>query len=121
MTLLTWRDFEILVDLVFSSSGWRRVGQAGGTQKTLDLDLVLPSTGERAFVQIKSRTSQTELDDYLERFEAEPSDRMFYVYHTAPTELTYGNNSGCSLIGSARLAEMVLDAGLFTWLFKKMG
>lgn len=121
MTLLTWRDFEILVDLVFSSSGWRRVGQAGGTQKTLDLDLILPSTGERAFVQIKSRTSQAELDDYLERFETEPSDRMFYVYHTAPTELCCGGISGCNLIGSARLAEMVLDAGLFSWLLRKAG
>ncbi|MBI1213642.1 MAG: hypothetical protein GC190_19460, partial [Alphaproteobacteria bacterium] len=25
MRLLTWQDFELLVDLVFSASGWRRV------------------------------------------------------------------------------------------------
>ncbi len=28
----------------------------GGAQKTLDLDLTLPSTGERGFIQAKSRT-----------------------------------------------------------------
>ena len=46
--LLTPKDFELLVDLVFTASGWRRVGVVGKTQATLDLDLVLPSTGERA-------------------------------------------------------------------------
>jgi hypothetical protein len=53
MKLLGPRDFETLVDLVFSTSGWRRQGVVGKTQKTLDLDLILPSTGERAFVQVK--------------------------------------------------------------------
>jgi hypothetical protein len=53
MRLLEPRDFETLVDLMFSTSGWRR-GIIGNTQKTLDLDLLLPSTGERAFVQVKS-------------------------------------------------------------------
>jgi hypothetical protein len=62
--LLGPRDFELLVDLVFTTSGWRTVGVVGKTQKTLDLDLILPSTGERAFVQVKSKTSSTELADY---------------------------------------------------------
>ena len=53
MRLLTWQDFELLVDLIFSTSGWRRVSQVGRTQKTVDLELILPSTAERAFVQVK--------------------------------------------------------------------
>jgi hypothetical protein len=65
MKLLGWRDFELLVDLVFTSSGWRRVGIVGKTQKTLDLDLILPSTGERAFVQVKSTTTLAELAEYV--------------------------------------------------------
>jgi hypothetical protein len=32
MKLLTPRDFETLVDLVFSESGWRRLGVVGGTE-----------------------------------------------------------------------------------------
>jgi hypothetical protein len=39
MLLLTWQDFELLVDLVFANSGWRRVGQLGKTQKTVDIEL----------------------------------------------------------------------------------
>ena len=63
MQLLGPRDFtELLVDLVFTTSGWRRLGEVGRTEKTRDLDLVLPrNTGERAFVQVKSRTTSDEL------------------------------------------------------------
>ncbi len=66
MRLLTWQDFELLVDLVFANSGWRRLGTVGNTEKTLDIDIILPSTGERAFVQIKSAATETELDAALQ-------------------------------------------------------
>ena len=66
MKLLTWQDFEILVGLVFSTSGWRRQGAVGKTQEFLDLDLTLPSTGERACVQIKSETTSAQLAEYVE-------------------------------------------------------
>jgi hypothetical protein len=65
MRLLTWQDFELLVDLVFSTSGWRRVSQVGRTQKTVDLELILPSTAERAFVQVKSQATAASIDDYV--------------------------------------------------------
>jgi hypothetical protein len=45
--LLRWLDFETLVDLVFTSSGWRRVGTVGGDQEMVDFALELPSTKER--------------------------------------------------------------------------
>ncbi len=57
LRLLRPQDFEILVDLVFYTSGWRRQGVVGKTQKDIDLSLLLPSTGERACVQVKSRTT----------------------------------------------------------------
>lgn len=56
------RDFEVLVELIFGSSGWRRIDSTGGTGKLLDLDLELPSTGERAFVQVKAKTTQSEFE-----------------------------------------------------------
>ena len=64
MRSLEPHDFELLVDLIFSASGWRRQGGVGKTHKTLDLDLILPTTGEKAFVQVKSATNQKELDEY---------------------------------------------------------
>ncbi|MBL8882400.1 MAG: hypothetical protein JNL45_05025 [Hyphomicrobium sp.] len=76
--LLEPKDFELLVDLVFAASGWRRLGVVGKTQKTLDLDLMLPSTGERAFVQVKSRTTSHELAEYVTALDqAGPSTACF--------------------------------------------
>ena len=43
MKLLEPRDFELVVDLVFSTSGWRRQRTVGKTQKTVDLDEHAPS------------------------------------------------------------------------------
>jgi hypothetical protein len=46
-------DFELFVDLIFSRE-WQRVSALGKTQKTIDMELVQPTTGQRAFVQVKS-------------------------------------------------------------------
>ena len=118
MKLLGPKDFETLVDLVFSTSGWRRLGVVGKTQKTLDLDLVLPSTGERAFVQVKSKTTSAELAEYVRRFdELGFYDRMFFVYHSGEAET---DDKRVRIIGPEKLAEMVVDAGLATWLARKV-
>jgi hypothetical protein len=50
-------DFELLVELIFSSSGWKRISAVGGIQKTLDLAMTLLTTGEHCFVQVKSETN----------------------------------------------------------------
>lgn len=117
LRLLDPKDFELLVDLVFSSSGWRRLGAVGKTQKTLDLDLVLPSTGERAFVQVKSKTSSAELGEYVKAFNAEHHDRMFFVFHTGDADT---DDPAVTVIGPAKLAELVIDAGLVNWLIEKV-
>lgn len=120
MRLLTWQDFELLVDLIFSASGWRRVSQVGRTQKTVDLELVLPSTAERAFVQVKSQASLGALDDYAARFaESDAYDRMFFVWHTGAIPEDAGPE-GVILLGPDRLSRMVVDAGLSSWLREKV-
>jgi len=119
LAMLTWQDFELLVELVFARSGWRRTGRTGGAQKTVDLELEIPITGERAFVQVKSRTTQAQLDDYVEHFQGRPDARMFYVYHSAKSELTCAVE-GVVAVGPERLPEMVLEAGLFDWLVDRV-
>ncbi|TNC72041.1 restriction endonuclease [Rubellimicrobium roseum] len=120
ITLLTWQDFETLVELVFSGSGWRRTSTTGGAQKTVDLELVLPSTGDRAFVQVKSRATAKTFQDYVDRLAGMPDiSRMFFVWHTGgigaePIPATV------TPIGPERLAQMVLDAGLTKWLREKV-
>ena len=119
MHLLRWQDFELLVDLVFSNSGWRRTGQVGKTQKTVDIELMLPTTGERAFVQIKSSARKQDLDDYLERFKnSDAYDKMFFVWHSG--DVGESDDSNVVLIGPDRLARMVFDAGLDSWLREKV-
>jgi hypothetical protein len=118
MKLLGPKDFETLVDLVFSTSGWRRLGVVGKTQKTLDFAIVLPSTEEKAFVQVKSKTTSAELATYVGRLEDEgPYDRMFYVYHSGEASTA---DERVSVIGPEKLAELVLNAGLMNWLIQKV-
>ena len=118
MRLLGDRDFEMLVDLVFSTSGWQRQGAIGRTQKTLDLDLLLPITDQRAFVQVKSKTNSKQLAEYVARIDgAGPYDRMFYVYHSGNAQT---DDDRVTVIDPFKLAELVLDAGLTSWLIRKV-
>ncbi len=70
-------------------------------------------------MQVKSRTNQAQLQDYMDRLNGRPESKMFYVYHTARTPLSA--TDGVVLVGPERLAEMVLTSGLFDWLLKKVG
>lgn len=120
MRHLTWQDFELLVDLIFSQSGWRRNSVVGADMKTIDMEMVLPSTGERAVVQVKSSTNQAQLQEYEEHFAPWAHTKKFYVYHSARAELST-SASDIILIGPEKLAEMILEAGLSNWLLKKAG
>jgi hypothetical protein len=119
ITKLTPKDFELLVDLIFSTSGWRRLGVTGGTQKTMDMELLLPTTSERAFVQVKSQTTQNEFEEeYRDVFaRMDQYKRMFYAYHTGNITCA---DSGITLLDSKKLSSMVLDAGLVSWLIQRV-
>lgn len=110
------KDMEVLVELIFGASGWRRIDTTGGTRKLIDLDLELPTTGERAFVQVKTRTHQRELDNYASNREPGVFSRMFYVYHTGNAAT---QDQAITVIGPEKLARMVLDAGLTDWVIRK--
>ncbi len=97
-----------------------RLSASGGMQKTIDIELVLPTTGEAAFVQVRLKPDQAQLEDYIERFAERDDARMFYVYHTANSELRE-EDERVSIVGPNRLAELVLETGLFDWLLKKVG
>lgn len=113
--LLSPEDFELMVELIFSRSGWQRQLRTGGTLKTIDLELLLPTTGERAFVQVKSRTDQAEFEAYAAAFAASDAyQRMFYVWHTGTLkELSAAN---ITLWGPDDIGGYVLNAGLLAWL-----
>ncbi len=118
---LQWKDFETLVDLIFRQAGWQRVGDTGKTQKTLDLELFAPVTGERAIVQIKAQSDKQEYLDYQEQFATmNDYDKFFYVVHTAKNNLAiYENETETKLYLVDKVAELTISAGLVEWVIKK--
>lgn len=76
---LDWRDFEILVDLMFACGGWQRTSAVGDGEVDVDLLLTSPTTGEAGWVQIRSQASQGVLDDYLDRFRRDGSAQRFSI------------------------------------------
>lgn len=111
-------DFEILVDLIFANSGWRRAGVLGKLQEGIDLELTQPLTGERSIVQVKSKTNAAQLTEYEHRLKAWHAQKMFYVYHTATTPLST-QIPNLILMGPDEIADHAVKCGLVDWLIDK--
>jgi hypothetical protein len=112
-------DFETLVDMMFLAAGWHRLGRIGGNQRTKDLDLRMPITGERAWVQVKCSTSQQDFRRYMADAERmDQYERMFYVYHTGP-ELQ-SDRDDVSVVGPDDVADMVLRGGFVDWVLERV-
>jgi hypothetical protein len=114
---LDWRDFEIMVDLLFARGGWRRQSALADGEVDIDLLLDNPVTGEAAWVQVKSRADQRTLDDYLERFRRDGSaHHFFFVVHSPAANLRAPAEPGIHIWAGPKLARAALSAGLFDWL-----
>lgn len=118
---LGWQDFELLVDLIFSNAGWQRVATLGKVEKSIDLDVISPVTGKRAFIQVKSRSTKIEFEDYIEQFlSMKQYDEMYYISHTDTSDLEkieLPNN--IQLIGLKHMAKLTVNSGLVPWLITK--
>ena len=119
---LTWQDFEVLIDLIFTQAGWQRVSSVGKTAKTLDLDLKAPVTGEKCLVQVKSSTDNSELNKYLKDFSSmDQYHKFYYVYHTfkgTPPQKIDDNRM--RLLSVNEIAELAIDSGLSKWVIAKV-
>lgn len=118
---LTWKDFELLVDLVFSNAGWQRISVLGKTEKNIDLDLRSPVTGERIMVQIKSASDKEEFEFYCREFSLmKDFVSFFYVVHTPKKSLKLAKAPArTQLVFGEQLAKLVIDGGLAGWLIEK--
>lgn len=119
---LHWADFELLVDLIFARSGWRRLSTVGGSQKDIDLALEQPTTGERAFVQVKSKATPAVLQAYIARFQADSTyQRMFFVCHSPHGTLPPSSDDAAIHVWvGPQLANMTVQAGLLDWLIERV-
>jgi hypothetical protein len=113
-------DFELLVELIFSSSGWKRISAVGGTQKTPDIAMTLPTTGEHCFVQVKSQTNRAtflKLIDALDN--SQGYQRMFFVYHTPAKALENTAVDRVIVWHREEIAEQAIRAGLTDWILAR--
>ena len=118
---LGWKDFELLCDLIFTQAGWQRVSAVGTTQKTIDLELLSPVSGKRAAVQVKSKADLKTFLQYESRFEELPEyAEVYFAVHTPTTELAkHQPNSRIKLLTAGGLAQLVVSAGLVSWVIRK--
>jgi len=120
---LHWRDFELLVDLVFRQAGWMRVDELGGTQKTFDLVLVSPITGERYGVQVKAQADLVAFEEYERQVGGmEGFSRFYFAVHSPSPDLEQVETVGrVKLLRSAEVAELSVRYGLVDWVIDKAG
>ena len=117
---LDWRDFEIMVELIFTRGGWQRQSAIGDGEVDIDLLLDNPTTDETGWCQIKSTASQAVLDDYLGRFRRDGGyDRFYFVVHSPKGLLSLPDDRHLHLWAGGELAHRALAAGLFDWLIDR--
>jgi hypothetical protein len=118
------KDFEVLVDLIFAASGWRRISVLGETEKDIDLMVEQIATGEKAFVQVKSAATPAVLADYIERYRAYGDVQRFVLACHSPSSALArqadDQPADIALWLTDTLARKAIRAGLFDWLIERV-
>lgn len=116
------KDFEVLVDLILSRSGWTRIARIGGATEGIDIEVENPAIDEVAFVQVKGEAGQATLDDYVARFQArrERYHRMIFAVHTPKGAITAPDGDPVQVWDGTKVSELVVRLGLGDWLAKRV-
>jgi hypothetical protein len=119
---LHWKDFEALIDLIFRQAGWQRLSLIGEEQKTFDLDLRCPITGNRYLAQVKSEANKKNLDDYKEKCKEMPKDyeKFYFIVHSPLSDLKdIKQDDAVELITVEKVAHWAVEHGLANWVIEK--
>lgn len=121
LRLLHWKDFEILIDLLFRGAGWRRISLLGETMKNVDLELEEPMTGDFYQVQVKSRASKADFREYIENFHGAGYRKVYFVVHSPLGDWTgVQAPNNIELLLPKQMAKKIVEFGLTNWLLKKI-
>lgn len=122
LRLLHWRDFETLIDLLFTNAGWRRLSVVGKTMKYVDMEYEEPITKELYQVQVKSAASLSDFKQYQEQFSPKGFKKLYFVVHSPSKNLVdcKPDSKKVELVLPERLAQMTVNLGLTDWLSKKI-
>ena len=122
---LNAHDFEILVDMVLTKSGWLRVGELGGTVKAIDMEYYLPVTKQTVYVQVKSVLTDQECKEAIKSLSEElafASNPICYLaFHTNKTRQPIPESNNQLIIKTLNgkaLAELCSNhQEVINWLF----
>jgi len=119
---LTWKDFELLVDLLFRQAGWQRMATLGKAEKTIDLDLYSPITDERFLVQVKSSANLSKLQSFKEGIsDFRDYDRAYFLVHTPSDDLIQNKiQDDVEVWLTSDIARRVVMFGLAEWVISKV-
>lgn len=83
--------------------------------------MLLPVTGRRAFVQVKSSSTLQELKDYTAQYRAmDQYEEMLFVVHTAdPSLRVHAKEEEVTFLDLEEVASLAVDSGLTQWLIQK--
>jgi len=115
---LSPQDFEQLIDLILTRTGWERISTRGGPREGIDIEAENPAVNEIAFVQVKGSANQQVLNDYIERFKQrrEIYARMIFAVHSPTGNLTVPIDYPIQVWTGDRLAQLVVRLGLGKWV-----
>lgn len=119
---LRWDDFELLIELILTRSGWRRLSEIGGFQKDVDLVLEQPVTGERMLVQVKSQADQATLNEFADRLATHSSqNRIVFASHThiKAKKPLHTPTSQVDLLDRSRIARLSVECGAIDWILDR--
>lgn len=94
----------------------------GQTDKAIDLDLISPVTGRKAFVQVKSQADYSTFQQSVDQFQAMGQyDDFYFVVHTATGYLAdhASPDPRIHVLHLVTIADLVINAGLVRWLINK--
>lgn len=115
------KDFETLVDLILLRSGWARIAKLGGVIEGVDIEVENAVTKEIAFVQVKCKSTQSTLNDYVSRFRSRPRyARMIFAVHTPEGDLIPPDDHRIQVWDHTRIAELVVKHGLGDWIANRV-
>jgi hypothetical protein len=116
------KDFEVLVDLILSRTGWARLAKLGGATEGIDVEAENAASGEIAFVQVKSAATQAVLDEYVSRFNdrRDHYKRMIFAVHSPNGNLTPPTGEPVSVWTGKKIAQLVVKLGHGDWVAKRL-
>lgn len=111
------KDFELLIELIISRSGLKRIGVAGKQEELIDLEIQHPMTEEIYIVQVKSKAKKNEFDDYVKKFrdyiKNNQKCKMIYAFHHGFID---SDDTDIFIWNSRKIAELSLNNGLSQWI-----